>query len=171
MVSKESGTGFGSSPVAGSDDGEVDSVAKTLIKDLELGESEWESKALSLEEALKGLDGLSETAFRGIGLDVSVACGLAGDWNLALKCVTRLVREGDDRLAAKIWRLRCLVESGRFAEGLALAQVVLWDSERLIHVNYLTGLAFEALGMKSQAILRFEAVRRQDPNYREVRFK
>lgn len=171
MIGDEGDSGFDSLAVAGGDDFDLDSVAKTLIKDLQLGESEWGQEPVSLEKALRGLDSLSPHNFRNVALDVSVVCGLSGDWILALKLVSRLLTDNDDRVEVKIWELRCLVECGRYAEALALAQTVHWERSRLIHVNYLTGVAFDALGMKQQAQLRFEAVRSRDPNYRDVQFK
>ena len=106
-----------------------------------------------------------------MGLDLSVVAGVSGDWNFALRLIVKMVASNDDRPEVRLWQLRCLVECTRYAEALALSQAMRWDARHLIHVNYLTGSAFEALGMREQARLRFDAVRRQDPAYRYVQLK
>lgn len=158
-------------PAASEEEADVDSLARTLIRDLELGESVPAAENRDLGALFAPLLSLHEKSFARVGLDAAVTAGISGDWNLSLKLVNRLLQNGDDRLGAKLWELRCLVECSRYAEALASSQAVPWEKGQLIHVNYLTGLAFEALGMREQAQVRYDAVRRQNPSYKDVRFR
>jgi hypothetical protein len=141
---------------------------RSLLKELDLEETVADRALRDLREEFGALLKLSPPVFLRVGLDVSIVVGVSGDWNLALEFVQRLIALNDDRLEIKIWQLRCLVESERFAEALALSGSVRWKPELMLHVNYLTGLAFEALNMVEQARLRFEAVSKIDPSYRNV---
>ncbi|MBS1985797.1 MAG: hypothetical protein JST16_16685 [Bdellovibrionales bacterium] len=158
-------------PVAGDESSEAHSLAQTLIKDLGLGDNLVAQDSRTLTEDFRGALQLEAAAFARVGLDLSVVVGVSGDWTLALELVTRLTNDGVDSTPAKMWKLRCLVECHRYAEALALSQTVNWESSAMIHVNYLTGQAFESLGLREQAQIRFEAVRRQNPHYRDISFR
>ena len=158
-------------PAAGEEEADIDALARTLIRDLELGEGPPTTETRDLNALFAPFLSLHPKSFARIGLDAAVTAGISGDWNLSLRLVARLLQNGDERLGVKLWELRCLVECGRFAEALASSQAVPWDRTLLIHVNYLTGLAYESLGMREQAQLRFDAVRRQNPSYKDIRFR
>jgi hypothetical protein len=143
---------------------------EALFRDLELGDFVDEGvERRSLAPEFESFLELPPEQFRNVAQDLSVVCGVSGDWNLALKFVQRLLALGDDRLELKIWQLRCAVEVENFAESLALANAVRWPPEWMIHVNYLTALAYEGLGMKEQAKIRLQAVRNRDASYRDVK--
>lgn len=167
-VGDGSNFGFESSAVADSDDQDLEHIARALMKDLGIKNDE---VGLDLSLWVDGLLTAHPDVFRSIALDAAIFVGMSGDWNSSLRLTQRLVELNDERLTVKLWELRSFVDSGRFAEALALAQAVKWERAQLLHVNYLTGLAFESLGMREQSQLRFEAVRRQDPSYRDARFR
>lgn len=162
---------FSDLPSVGEEEADLDAVTRTLVRDLELGEAAPLAETRDLSAVFEPFLSLHTKVFRRIGLDAAVIAGVSGDWNLALRLTLKLVHEGDERIQVKLWELRCLVECGRFAEALAASQASPWDRTQLIHVNYLTGVAFEALGMREQAQLRFDVVRRQNPSYKDVRFR
>jgi hypothetical protein len=142
---------------------------KKLYRDLELGE-DFEKSGPSLKKFFTPFVKLKKAQFLAVAKDLSVVSALSGDWNLALELIQKLdAKENSDSL--RVWRLRCLIELERFAEAIALVHHVKWESKSLIHVNYLTGLAYEALGIAEQAQLRFKAVFDVDPRYREIRQK
>ena len=88
--------------------------------------------------------------------------------NLSLDFANRLVELNDDRLVVKLWQLRCLVELRRFAEAVAVSSSLRWPPELLIHVNFLTALSLESLGMREQAQSRYRAVYDANSSYRDV---
>jgi hypothetical protein len=141
---------------------------QALLKDLELDSSSTDKVVRDLRTELGPFLRLSPEVFARIGFDVSIVAGSSGDWNLALEFAQKLVSLHDERPVLQIWRLRCLVELERYAEALALSASLRWQPSQMIHVNYLTGLAFEALGMRDQARLRFDAVHKVDATYRGV---
>jgi hypothetical protein len=164
------GSEFGGGAVAG-DTADSESVIRALGRDLGLGSSELEPVSRDLAPLLGAFLNLSHLTFTRIALDLAVFAGLSGDWNLALRFTRRLIELRDDRVEVKLWELRCLVECGRHAEAVALNQAVPWHPSHRLHVNYLSGLALESLGLQEQARSRFDAVRRQDPHYRDVASK
>ncbi len=111
---------------------------------------------------------ISDEALKRTALDVAVALGLGDDWEASLQVIEKMERAGDPRPQVKVWKLRCLVELERYAETIALSATGQWSPEQLVHVNYLVGLSYEALGVRDQAGLRFQSVHRQDPTYRKV---
>lgn len=162
------GAAFGGDAVAGDVfDEDLESVTSALIRDLGLARPEGEISDTSA--AFRGFLDASPDVLGKVGIDVSIAAAAGGDWKLALEITDKVIALGlSTPLSFRLWRLRCLAETARFAEALAMAQAVRWENEHMIHVNYLTGLAFESLGMRSQARVRFEAVRKQNPAYRDI---
>lgn len=118
-------------------------------------------------------DHLSREDQTKVGLEVSVAAGLSDDWELALRSIDAVladhqppVRQSVDISA--LWRARVLLELKQFDLVLKAMTSKAWPPECRIHVNYLTGRAFEGLGNFEQALLRYNAVQEQDPCYRDV---
>jgi len=147
---------------------EVDRTARSLLRDLGYGESDWDAGALALKEGLGGLFRLGPDSFRRVGLDASIFAGTSGDWAVALEFAQKLLDLGEGGLSVKLWQLRCLVELDRFAEALAIVNSVRWTETERIHVNYLAGVAFESLGLADQARQRFDAVYKADARYRNI---
>lgn len=157
----------GRGPVSELED-EAQVAAESLFRDLELGESLVDADRRDLAAHFGGCLEMPASLLRGVGLDLSVTAGISGDWDLALKFLQKLIEAGDDRLELKLWQLRCAVELENCAEALALGNALRWPPAMIIHVNYLTGLAYHMLGMRDQALMRFKAVHRRDPLYRDV---
>jgi Flp pilus assembly protein TadD len=111
---------------------------------------------------------LPQDKFQELGLNLAAVSGLSGDWSFSLDIVQRLLDGGDDSLETKLWHLRSLIELERFAEALAVSQSTRWGSKEWVHVNYLSGIAFEALGLVDEARNRWESVLRADPQYRDI---
>jgi hypothetical protein len=141
-------------------------LLKDLLRDLEIDEIRQGYGDLS--PMLKGVEALDDIRFRRVAMDVSVFAGLSNNWHFALECLERLRSLGDETQEILLWKLRCLVELEKFAEGVALFTAQLWSDGHLIHANFLVGLAYEGLGVRDQAKQRFEAVHKLDPGYRKV---
>jgi hypothetical protein len=151
--------------VARSADG--DDVLRALVRDFDLGSSELQQHR-TVKNLLQYLFRLPQNKFRELGLNLAAVSGLSGDWSFSLEVVQRLLDAGDDSAATKLWHLRSLIELERFAEALAVSQSTRWGAKEWIHVNYLSGIAFEALGLFDEAKNRWESVQRADPQYRDI---
>jgi len=146
--------------------GETDSLLKELLRDLELDEIRQGYGDLS--GVLEGVVVLDDVRFRRVALDASVFAGVSNNWQFALTCVDRLLGLGEESFEVVLWKLRCLVELEKFPEVVAIFSAQRWSDTHLIHANFLVGLAYEGLGVRDQAKLRFEAVSKIDPSYRKV---
>ncbi|MEO5668226.1 MAG: hypothetical protein ABIR96_09225 [Bdellovibrionota bacterium] len=146
--------------------GETESLLKELLRDLELDEIRQGYGDLSA--VLQGVVELEDTRFRRVAMDASVFAGVSNNWQLALDCVERLKKLGDETSNVVLWKLRCLVELEKFPEVVAIFSSQRWGEEQLLHANFLVGVAYEGLGVRDQAKLRFEAVSKMDPSYRKV---
>jgi hypothetical protein len=145
---------------------------RRLYHDLELGDESELYARVDLRSAVQSLLSLAPAKFTAIAEDLSLFLGLSGDWTLAFEVIDKLLGlYTEEHHREKLWKLRCLVELERNAEAIALAHNTKWETASLLHVNYLTGLAYEALGLAEQAQLRFKAVFEIDPRYRDVRQK
>jgi len=148
---------------------DVSVVIQSLFKDLELGDIQEARLGRDLKQEFGDLLQLSEEVLKKLGLDAAVVMGLSGDWEIANEiCRQLVVRCADDRMAIKLWQLRALFELEKYPEALALSTSTRWPSELLIHVNYLTGEAFEGLRMYDEARLRFDAVFKLNRSYRNI---
>ena len=157
------------SAVAGSVGQELtEEIIEQLSKDLDLGHGLSEDRALHLDVDLAAWKTLSDPLFAQVGLDLSESAGSLGDWSLAFSFYMQWHEIDPVKHQKKLWQLRCLIELERFGEALALGAAHKWNPSELLHVNYLTGLAFEALGIMDQARIRFDAVFRTDPSYRNI---
>ncbi len=145
---------------------ESESLLKDLLRELELDEIRQGSG--DLEADLVGIHELDDARFRRVALDAAVFAGLSNNWRLSLSWTERLMSLGDSEPEVMLWKLRCLVELEKFPEAVALFSSVRWAESQLLHANFLVGLAYEGLGVREQARLRFEAVHRIDPAYRKV---
>lgn len=162
-------TSFG--PVTDEGDDSKEQIRR-LYRDLELGADSEYSEKIDLRNLLGLYLALSGSRFVGVARDLSLFCGLSNDWELAFEVLQKLEKLRPEEIESlSTWKLRCLVELQRNAEAIALVHSVKWDPSALIHVNYLTGLAYEALGLVDQAQLRFKAVFEADPRYRDIRQK
>jgi len=150
-----------------------DSIAniQKLFRDLNLKDDILSSEERNLSQDFAGLLKSPPELFKRIGKDLAIVCGMSGDWQLALATVVALQNWHADDSTLKLWQLRALVELQRYAEAIGLLHSSRWQSSQILHVNYLAGLAFEALGMREQARIRFDAVQQNDPDYRDVRMK
>jgi hypothetical protein len=115
-----------------------------------------------------GLLSLPRDHFLAVGLDAAIVAGLSNCWDFSLRVLEQLLSLNDDRLSVKLLQFRCLTELARYGEALALGQAVRWPPEQMIHVNYLMGLTYDGLGMSDLAAARFQAVKKQNPDYRGV---
>lgn len=151
------------------EENETEELLNTLLKELELSSL---SPELSLLNEFANLLDLSDPILVKIGLDAMALTGVSGDWSFSLKLAERLLQCPDLPEAtwalAKVWQLRSLVELDRMAEAIALSQNYNCPKNLLIHVNYLTGLAYEKLDLSEQAKQRFEAVFRENPRFRDI---
>jgi tetratricopeptide (TPR) repeat protein len=154
-------------PAAGFHD-ESERTARSLLRDLGYGEADWDYGTVPLRSGLQSFFSLGPDSFKRVGLDVAVFAGVSGDWALSLEVLLKLIELGEAGLRVKLWHLRCLVELDRHAEALAVVNSVRWSEAQRIHVNYLAGIAFEALGIGEQARQRFDAVHKADPRYRNI---
>lgn len=153
-------------PAAESDESLSQYTLDALLKELKLSSSS--TMARDRSRFFEPFLSLPTASLLSLGLDVAVAAGLSGDWASALKILQTMLKVGDDRTELKLWQLRCLVELQEFGEALALSKSVGWKAAQMVHVNYLTGFAFEGLDMRAEARLRFDAVYKRDPLYRNV---
>ncbi len=151
--------------VTTSSDGEEETSA-ALLRDLGFGEGSRETR-LDLRDEIGAFLSVPADRFAGLGLVAAVVTGLSGDWELSDRLVQRADRETPSP-QTKLWRLRVLVELERYTEALAAVNAIRWTADQMLHVNYLAGLALEALGLADQARRRFDAVRKIDPKYRGV---
>ncbi len=109
----------------------------------------------------------SETAPR-ISVDLSVFLAAQHNWNTALAVMDRLVTDDAAlRPEIRLWKMRCLLETERYSEVIAAAAGQ-WSQNYHLPLNYLVGCAYQSLGVKDQARARFEAVKRLNPDYRDV---
>jgi len=156
-------------PVAAEfDDGWSD--VSGLLRDLEFAASSVQDEEVDLTPVLESVLQARDDVFKKVAADASLVAAAAGDWKNAFALIDRLSHlEESPRL--KLWKLRCLIELCKFSEALTVAQALAWPTELMIHVNYLTALGFEGLGFKDQARMRFEAVKKRDPRYRDVQEK
>ncbi len=140
----------------------------SMLKELELGDEKLPGSNRNLRTEFMSFLKIRTDLFQKVGFRMSVVIGMSGDWQLSLEFVSRLVDLGDDSRDVKLWQLRCLVELERYAEAIALSSAVKWLSTDMIHVNFMTALSYDALGMKEQARIRFDAVRAIDSTYRNI---
>lgn len=146
----------------------ADDRARRVLLDLGLRSPSESLDEVSLSADLRGFfDDSSQRSSR-IAWELSLFCGVSNDWALALKFVDRFQQECGTTNESKLWQFRCLVELGMHAEAVALSSSQRWAQEEWIHVNYLTGLAFEGLGLREQARGRFLAVAKENRQYRNV---
>ncbi len=145
-----------------------DEVLRNLVKDFDLAGSGELNQGRDLRDQFLHLMRLPTPRFRQLGLNLAAVSGLSGDWTFSLELVQRLLDLGDDSLTTKLWQLRCLIELERFAEALAVSQSHRWTGKEWIHVNYLSAIAYEALGMRDESKSRFDSVYRVDPQYRDI---
>ena len=150
---------------------ENQTIVRTLFRELELGEHSETRILRNLRGEFGGILTLEPGSFQKIAFDAAVVTGVSGDWELAIEILARMEGLGDDRLEIKLWQLRALVELEKFAEALAISNAIRWEPRLMVHVNYLTGLTFEALGMIDKARLRFDAVFKVNASYRGVALK
>ena len=150
---------------------EGDDLIRALFRDLEMSESAKRGADAPLGDSFTAFHHLPPASLERVGLDLAAYLGLGGDWSSSLGVVLKALEADGGNLTLKVWQLRCLVELERYAEAVALVNVVRWTDAERIHVNYLAGQSFESLGLKDQARQRFDAVRKADPAYRDVEQK
>ena len=145
------------------------SVIQALFKELDLGDVAQGKLTRDFSQDFGELLNLPAKNLSQLGFDAAVVLAVSGDWEMASEICRQLIaRTSDDRVEIKILQLRAFIELERFPEALALSTSNRWPSEWLIHVNYLTGEAFEGLRMFDEARLRFDAVFKLNNSYRNV---
>jgi len=149
---------------------EIDRIVSELYRDLDLGTAGDLETSIDLEGVLGAVLDLPEQKFLRVAFDLSCLIGVSGDWQLAHDIYSKLegVKEFTATQQTKLWHTRCLIELERYSEALAIVRAVRWSDSQQIHVNYLSGLAFESLNMNDDAQVRFAAVHRKNPNYQDV---
>jgi tetratricopeptide (TPR) repeat protein len=101
-------------------------------------------------------------------VDLSVFFAAQHSWNAALKVVDQFLAEDSGlRPEIRLWKMRCLLETERYSEVIAAASGN-WSQNYHLPLNYLVGRAYQSLGVKDQARSRYEAVKRLNPDYRDV---
>jgi tetratricopeptide (TPR) repeat protein len=111
---------------------------------------------------------LSSVFAQRISVDLSVFLAAQNGWDAALSVVDRLLKGASaSRPEIMLWKMRCLLETERYSEVIAMAAGN-WPPAYQLPLNYLLGRAYQALGVKDQARNRFEAVKRLNPGYRDV---
>jgi len=149
-------------------DSDLNDIVTNLLRDLEISPDELASvKTTELQSEIGDLVS-SAKDWHKIGLDASLFAASLGDWDYALVLINEVVDKEMTSTAVFAWKLRCLVESKRYSEALALADTHEWPKDLLIHVKYLSGLSYLQLKMSKRARNNFEWVERQDSGYREV---
>jgi len=148
-------------------DEEISTTIEKLFADLEIDQKS-QNVATNLKSEFSAVLRLSNDPFATVALDVAVFVAFAGDWVLSLEILDRLVACNDDRIEIKLWQLKCYVELSRFAEAISLSGAIRWPQSVMIHVNFLTGVALEALNLKEQASSRFRAVYDTNAQYQDV---
>jgi hypothetical protein len=139
-----------------------------LAKDLDISMDPSRGQEFKLENFFSNWARIPTDVFKQVALDLSLFAGSFGDWVLALDILQKLQEVHPASGHLKVWELRCLVELSRPSEALALARSHHWSLDEQIHVNYLSGLAYEALGLSLEAAQRFDAVYRKNPHYSDV---
>ncbi|MBP7844250.1 MAG: hypothetical protein KA116_05500 [Proteobacteria bacterium] len=150
------------------DDGNLQELLDKLVKDLELAIDDRFGKNSVLGALFSEWKKIPSDQFKQLALDLSLFAGSFGDWVLAFEILQKLQTVSPVSGPMKLWELRCLVELNRSSEALAMARAHHWSLEEQIHVNYLSGLAYEALGLRLEAAQRFDAVYRKNPHYSDV---
>ena len=148
------------------DDG--DRLVRNLFRDLGIRSNASPSLTHEYRDDLMGLASTPDATFLRIGFDVAQVVGLSGDWEQSIALLDRLEALGDDRSEIKLWQLRALVELTRYSEAMALAKSIRWPAKSLIHVNYLSALALEAIGARDQSKVKLMAVFKSDASYKDV---
>jgi tetratricopeptide (TPR) repeat protein len=149
------------------DDNNVDKIIDKLSRDLDIKFNDF-SDSTQLSAVFAEWKKIPQDVFQNVALDLSLFAGSYGDWALAYEILLALTPDPEKVNEIKLWEIRCLYEMKKPSEALALARSVHWHADHQIHVNYLSGLAYESLGMKTEAAQRFDAVFRRNPNYSDV---
>lgn len=103
-----------------------------------------------------------------ISVDLSVFLAAQNGWSAALAVVDRLLKQPSSfRPEIQLWKMRCLLETERYSEVIAISSGN-WGPAYQLPLNYLLARAYHALGVKDQARSRYEAVKRLNPDYRDV---
>ena len=150
------------------DENNFERLLDKLARDLDLSIDPASDRGLKLENVFSQWARLPSDVLQRVALDLSLFAGSFGDWNLAYEVLQKLQELSTISGKLKIWELRCLVELSRASEALALSRSHHWAPDEQIHVNYLSGLAYESLGLSVEAAQRFDAVYRKNPHYSDV---
>jgi len=152
-----------------SDTEEIQHNIRSLFRDLGITHADDKTKtSKKIESIFESVQSLDPKVFALVAFDLAILMGLSGDWQRSYETAQKLISQNDDRLSVKLWQLKCLVELERHSEAVALGGAVRWQNLQILHVNYLTALSYEALGLQEQAKVRFQAVYKSNPSYRSV---
>ncbi len=155
---------------------------ESILKELRMGKDEFQKlsqsplipgglQSLIDPKDLEQLSQNSDTAW--LVLELSLLSGSLGDWQKANEILTPILGKTDlfDEETTErvlLWRIRCLIESNEFSEAIGLCGTFTWSDGNQTHSNYLLGMAFDGLGMRDKAELRYRAVASEDTNYLDV---